>query len=177
MSQTEKVLHGGSVEQSYSSGQSRVIRIAINGDGWLDPSTVRMIYSLRNNAPGVTAKLRTISGPWSLFKRVRVMYGGANVEDIDNYARTHQMMSILTSQQNRDNDTVEGFGWEWDSDTYYPVTGFRGGVANASTTLDGTTIQTLAYGGVPPNVFNTVSFKPLIGLFHKVSIFHLCGVV
>ena len=86
--------------QSYSSGQSRVIRIAINGDGWLDPSTVRMIYSLRNNAPGVTAKLRTISGPWSLFKRVRVMYGGANVEDIDNYARTHQMMSILTSQQN-----------------------------------------------------------------------------
>ena len=86
--------------QSYSSGQSRVIRLAINGDGWLDPSTVRLIYSLRNNAPGVNAKLRTISGPWSLFKRVRVMYGGANVEDIDNYARTHQMMSILTSQQN-----------------------------------------------------------------------------
>ena len=100
--------------QSYSSGQSRVILLQINGDGWLGPSTVRLIYSLRNNATGTTAKLRTISGPWSFFKRVRVMYGGANVEDIDNYARTHQMMSIVTSQQNRSDDSVEGFGWEWD---------------------------------------------------------------
>ena len=49
------------------------------------------------------------------------MYGGANVEDIDNYARTHQMMSILTSRENRANDAVEGFGWEYDSDVYYPA--------------------------------------------------------
>ena len=130
-----------------------MIRLQINGDGWLDPSTIRMVYSLRNNAPGVNQLLRTISGPWSFFKRVRVMYGGAIAEDIDNYARTHQMMSILTSQQNRDNDAVEGFGWEWDSDTYYPVTGFRGGVANATATLDETFIQTLAYGGVAANGF------------------------
>ena len=82
------------------------------------------------------------------------MYQGAIVDDIDNYNRTHEMMAILTSQSNRDNDT------------YYPAeAGFRGGRANATATLDGTFTQTLAYGGVASGGANTVSFKPLLGLF------------
>ena len=141
-----------------------MVRLQINGDGWLDPSTVSLIYSLRNNSGSPNQLLRTISGPWSFFRRVRCMYQGAIVDDIDN-CRTHEMMSILTSQRNRDKDTVEGFGWCWDSDIDYPAeTGFRGGRANATATLDGTFTQTLAYGGVASGGANTVSFKPLLGL-------------
>ena len=65
-----------------------------------------------------------------MFSRVRVMYQGAVVEDISAYNRTHEMMSILTSKINRDNDDVSGFGRRWDNETYYPSyegANFRGG--------------------------------------------------
>ena len=50
--------------QTYTSGQSRVIRLQINGDGWLDPSTIRIIYSLINKAPGLDAKIK--DNQWSV---------------------------------------------------------------------------------------------------------------
>ena len=65
-----------------------------------------------------------------MFSRVRCMYQGAIVDDISAYNRTHEMMSILTSKANRDNDDVSGFGRRWDDDTYYPPyagASFRGG--------------------------------------------------
>ena len=49
--------------QNYVSGQgARVIRIAINGDGWIDPSTVRLSYTLNNTAANPLI-LRPIGGP------------------------------------------------------------------------------------------------------------------
>ena len=79
--------------QNYISGQgARVIRLQINSDGWLDPSTARLHYTLTNtcstvtNGAGVVISapyLRPIGGPWSMFSRIRVMYQGALVEDIN----------------------------------------------------------------------------------------------
>ena len=107
--------------QIYVSGQgARVIRLQMNGDGWVDPSTVRLVYTLTNTATNAQY-LRPIGGPWSMFSRVRCMYQGAICDDISAYNRTHEMMSILTSRANRDNDDVEGFGRRWDSQNYYPV--------------------------------------------------------
>ena len=37
--------------------------------------------------------------------------------------RVHEMMLILTSTQNRDNDDVEGFGERWDALLSYPTGG------------------------------------------------------
>ena len=67
----------GSGAQSYISGQgARVIRLQINGDGWLDPSTVRLISTLRNNCT-TTAELLN-----------------------------HEMLHIFTSKANHDNDDI-----------------------------------------------------------------------
>ena len=41
---------------------------------------------------------------------MRCLVGGALVDDIDYYNRAHEMMSILTSTNNRDTDDAEG-GW------------------------------------------------------------------
>ena len=82
--------------QAYISGQgSRVLSIRLNSDsGWLDPSTVRLIYTLRNNS-GVKAQvLRPIGGPWIFFKRCRMLIGGAICDDIDSYNRTHEMLKL-----------------------------------------------------------------------------------
>ena len=95
----------------YQSGSgARVIRINLTGEGWLDPSTVRLSYTLVNNETTATKILRPISGPWSFFRRARCLVGGAIVDDIDYYNRVHEMLHILTSKANRDNDSSEGFG-------------------------------------------------------------------
>ena len=110
----------------YSPGAgTRVARINLTGDGWLDPSTVRILYTLVNTATGETAEaqankiLRPISGPWSFFRRARCLVGGAIIDDVDHYNRVHEMLHILTSEANRDNDNVEGFIQRWHEDGIY----------------------------------------------------------
>ena len=135
----------------YQSGSgARVIRINLTGEGWLDPSTVRLSYTLVNNE-GTTAKfLRPLSGPWSFFRRARCLVGGAIVDDIDYYNRVHEMLHILTSEANRDNDELEGFGSRWDNDEFW---GKWSGNTN--------------FGEIPPNGNRSVTFKPLFGLFNQ----------
>ena len=95
----------------YQSGSgARVIRINLTGDGWLDPSTIRMLFTLRNNDNDAAKVLRTIGGPWSFFRRVRCLCGGAIIDDIDFYNRVHEQMHILSSKLNRDNDDLEEIG-------------------------------------------------------------------
>ena len=47
------------------------------------------------------------------------MLNGAIIDDIDYYNRVSEMLHILTSKSNRDNDEVEGFNTRWDNDTNY----------------------------------------------------------
>ena len=103
---------------SYAPNGVKVIRIALTGEGWLDPSTVRVMFDLNNVTTNTTVtdqkELRPAGGPWSFFRRMRLMAGGTVIEDIDNYARTHQMFHTLVSPAKRQNDTIEGFGVEGD---------------------------------------------------------------
>ena len=97
--------------QAYASGQGAwVIRIAINGDGWIVPSTVRLSYAVNDT---ITAGV-FLRCPWSLFSRVRCQYQGAICDDISDYNRTHETLHVLTSKANRDNDDIAGFGRKWD---------------------------------------------------------------
>jgi hypothetical protein len=125
----------------------------VTGDGWLDPGTVRLHYTLLNNDPGAGKYLRTIGGPWSFFRRVRCLIGGALIDDIDHYNRVHEMLHICSSNNNRENDDVEGFGYRWDSRASY------GQFTDAATRV------------IPPNNSNlpkwnamNACFKPLCGL-------------
>ncbi len=134
----------------YQSGSgTKIIRINITGDGWLDPSTVRLHYTLVNNSSVTNARLRTIGGPWSFFRRMRCLCGGEIIDDIDYYNRVHEMLHICTSNANRENDDIEGFGWRWDSrDTH------ASGIGDAA-------------AGIASGSRACASFKPLSGL--------LCG--
>ena len=128
---------------------TKVIRINLTGDGWLDPSTVRLAFNVKNNNP--TFKLRPLSGGWSFFRRARTLVGGAIVDDVDHYNRVHEMLHILTSNANRDNDDVEGFGYRWDSNWKN----------------DASHVQVELFDGVPGNQSKNVTFKPLSGLFNQ----------
>ena len=122
----------------YQSGSgARVIRVNLTGEGWLDPSTVRLTYTLVNNGTGAQV-LRPLSGSWSFFRRARCLVGGAIVDDIDYYNRVHEMLHILTSKLNRDHDSIEGFG--------------RGGMMTLHITL-GHQSMVLSLKAIPPGRF------------------------
>ena len=53
--------------------------------------------------------MRFISGPWSIFRRMRIICGGTIIEDVDNYNRCHDIFHLLSSKASRENLSVMGF--------------------------------------------------------------------
>ena len=100
----------GSNAYTFNSG-ANVIRVSLTSrDGWLDPGSIRLHYTLANTDNTSTNYLRTIGGPWSFIRRARCLVGGALVDDVDYYNRAREMMRIISTHSSRDNDDVEGFG-------------------------------------------------------------------
>ena len=104
------------------------------------------MFDLRNNETTAGKKLFVLGGPHCFFRRIRILAAGQLVEDIDNYNRIHEMMSILTSPDSRGNQAAEAFGFHWDTGATaaYPV--LQG--------IDGASAL-------------TVLFKPLSGLLNQ----------
>lgn len=89
----------------------KVIKINLNGDQWLDPSTVTLFYDITNNTeladnpvaspPVLISKLQSlVAGAWVFSRRMRVIVGGQIVEDIDNYNRLHVMFHMVKPSEN-----------------------------------------------------------------------------
>ena len=66
---------------------TKQIRMVLASDGWLDPSTFRIMFNLTNTDATAGRELRPLGGAWSFFRRVRILAGGQVIEDIDNYNR------------------------------------------------------------------------------------------
>ena len=137
----------------YMPGQgTKLIRILLTGDNWMDPSTFRVMFSLNNLAgESVTPKnLRPLGGPWSFFRRMRILCAGQLVEDIMDYNRIHEMIHMMIARESRENDMAEAFGksfdeyeWQqgrWDTDDFH---------------------------GIEPESGMTVLFKPLSGILNQ----------
>jgi hypothetical protein len=124
---------------------TKVLKIVLNSNDWLDISTVRLMYDLKNTSTDAAKRLRTLSGPWSFWRRLRVMCGGVVIEDFD-YAKTHELYQTLKSKEQRDNDDIEGFG--------YRV------VSNEDASASG-------YPGIAGNSHQTVCFKILSGILNQ----------
>ena len=97
---------------------TKVIKIALTGTGeWLDPSTLQLQFKLENGDQ--TKALFVVGQPHTFFRRARLMCGGTVVEDIDQYNRVHEMLSVLSGKFNRDMDDVSSVSKRWDSDEVY----------------------------------------------------------
>ena len=86
---------------------------------------------------------------------MRCLFGGALVDDVDYYNRVHEMMHILSTNNSRDNDDVEGFGYIWDSKDVYQT-------------------QDLAHlPGIAAGTSTNACFIPLLGLFAQSKLIPL----
>ena len=136
----------------YSTNGTKLIKLLLTGDQWLDPSTFRIMFELQNNENAANGnghmQLRPLGGPHTFFRRMRILCGGQVVEDIDNYNRVHEMFRILQAKDANINERAEAFGQQYDN--HY-------GLA-----FDRTTVS-----GIAPGEAQTVLFKPCSGLFNQ----------
>ena len=126
------------------SAGTKLIRIVLTGDNWLDPSTFRVMFDVNNDDTTADKELRVVGGPWCFFRRMRVLCAGQLVEDIMDYNRIHEMMHILIANESRDNDAAEAFGNLWTKDS------------NSDN-----------FRGIPGGQKLTVLFKPLSGILNQ----------
>ena len=96
---------------NFEPSGSRLMRFSLaDQQGWLDGSSVRLIFKLTNLSG--TGPLQPITdSPASMFRKMRVIANGSAVlEDIEEYGRVHQMFSELLPAQRRYNNTAESWG-------------------------------------------------------------------
>ena len=46
---------------------TKLIRVLLTGDSWMDVSTLRVMCKLNNESDNSSKRLRPLSGPWSFF--------------------------------------------------------------------------------------------------------------
>ena len=131
----------------YSTQGTKLIKLLLTGDQWLDPTTFRIMFDLQNNETLASNKLlRPLGGPHTFIRRMRILANGAVIEDIDNYNRVHEMFKILNAEDTNKNNDAEAFGQKIDK----------------YTNLDTTTVA-----GILGGQSQTVLFKPCSGLFNQ----------
>ena len=81
---------------------TKLIRILLTGEDWMDPSTLRIMFNIKNLSDDDDQKLRVLGGPWCFFRRMRILAAGQLVEDIDQYNRIHEMMHTLIAKESRE---------------------------------------------------------------------------
>jgi hypothetical protein len=143
----------------YSPTGVKVIKIALTGDQWMDPSTFRIMFDLTNLDATAGHNLRTFTGPWSFFRRLRILAGGQVLEDIDYYNRAHELFSFFQTRNNRQNQSIEGFG------KYLNFIQTNGG----DPYMNAFSFGALNLGGILPGESRTVLFKPLAGIFNQTK--------
>jgi len=167
-----------------STSGTRLIRIALTGTDWLDPSTLRVSFDVLNKDGSASKELRVLGGPHSFFQRGRLMCNGVTIEDYDHFGRVSEMLQMLKSKHSRDNEVAEGFGRLWSEhrfhDTSIKPQNWTAGSLDTTglTTVSGAIIANSGNGwksmrdlrastfrGIPALQIQKVLFKPAFGMF------------
>ena len=91
-------------------------------EGWLDPSSLRLHFRIRNRAAvGANNGLVPAGGCHCFFSQLRILIGGTETERIEPYAMLHELFRVcLNTPQSQVEQGVED-GRDYDNDEYPPV--------------------------------------------------------
>ena len=103
-------------------------------DGWLDPSSLRLHFRIRNTAVGAGANAAEIlaananlglvpaSGCHCFFSQLRILIGGTEVKRIEPYNMLHELFRVaLNTPQSQVEQGVEDGRTAFDAAQYPPV--------------------------------------------------------
>ena len=100
------------------------------GEGWMDPSTFRIMFDVVNEETG--KRLRPTGKCHAFFRRLRIAVRGQIIEDIDNYnldttgkwaenkwiiVGDEEPYDDVVSREDSDEDDEEGNDNDWDTDS------------------------------------------------------------
>jgi hypothetical protein len=151
----------------YSTGGTKLLRILVNGDGWLDPTTLKVGFEVVNKDGAGGAALRVLGGPHTFFRRARLLASNTIIEDIDYYNRIHQQFDTLRAGHVRENEDAEGFETRFDQPQWQPIFN-NNSVVDTYVTPQGPVMGGFAtsYISVLAGKSKMVYFKPLFGLLN-----------
>ena len=93
---------------------TKVMKFQLSGEQgtWLDPSSVRLQFAVKNNEGDGNKILRPLGGAHLFIRRLRILIANTLVEDIMYYGRNHEMMeTLLCNELARSNADIEQFGY------------------------------------------------------------------
>jgi len=120
--------------------QVMTFNLTNNGEGWLDPSSLRLSFRIVNTAPAGANQaandllgLMPASGCHCFFSQLRILIGGTEVERIEPYSMLHELFRVtLNTPQSQVEQAVED-GRMYADNLYPPVTAERVGQGEYST--------------------------------------------
>ena len=94
---------------SLSLTGTKTVRIRIGGKDFIDPSSVRLQYTIQ--ADDGTKTLHPLTGPWGAWSQVYCRSNGVELDNLPNYNRFHQSFgwNFLTRAEQFGSVGVEGF--------------------------------------------------------------------
>ena len=100
---------------SLSPTATRTFRVRLGGDEFIDPSSIRLQYTVRSL--DTTHVLGPVTGPWGMWSQVYLLSGGVLLDDIPFYGRFHQQFgwNHLSQLEQFGEAGVCGFGGSWSS--------------------------------------------------------------
>ena len=125
---------------------SKVVKFRINGDQWLDPSTLMVQFDIVNKDTGLK-NLRPLA-VHGFFKRARLMCRGVVLDDIMDYNRVHELDEMFKPYEVRKNERAMGMGFSVPIESLYDEDKFQ---------------------GIKGDQKMTVMFKPIFGLFKQTN--------
>jgi hypothetical protein len=78
---------------SLSSTGTKTVRIRIGGEDFIDPSSLRVQYTITNLE--ANKYLRPVTGPWALWQQCYCRSGGVELDNIPHYGRWHNQYGWL----------------------------------------------------------------------------------
>ena len=92
-----------------STSGARIVKFRLSDDrAWLDPSTVRIQYTISNTSGVATENLFPLKCH-GFFTSLRIMSRGSLIADIGEYNRCHEMFQALKPDTETKSDSLEGF--------------------------------------------------------------------
>ena len=88
---------GGNIYSSQTG--SRILKFRLSGEGWLDPSTVRVMFDVMNTSGDDTKTLKPKGHCHGFFKRLRLSIRGQTIEDSSEFARCSHMFNMFKSPE------------------------------------------------------------------------------
>ena len=121
-----QVMPTGANTFSPNGNQTMTFNLTSADSGWLDPSSLRLHFRVRNTAAlGVNNGLMPVSGCHCFFSQLRILIGGTEVERIEPYHMCHELFRVaLNTPQSQVEQGVED-GREFNANEYPPVSPAR----------------------------------------------------